>query len=397
MRLALHLAWRFLREGRAQSILILAGVTIGVAAYVFVSSIISSLQKDLLSRTLGTQAQIVVSPPEPESRVLRDEGGVFLRRVEPPEPRRRPFDGWLRHVRTLESTDGVSAVCPKVAGPALAARGAAERAVLVVGADPSRLREIVDLASKLREGAYRTDGDQALVGDGLADELGLRLGAPFRVTTDRGPTTLRVAGIFDSGAASLDDGWVVTSLRTAQTITGRPGDVTELDLRVDDVYEAEVIAASIEAQTGLEAVSWMERNRDLLTALQSQDQSSTMIRVFVMLAVAMGIASVLVVSVVQRRGQIGILRAIGATRRLVLGVFLLQGAIFGVIGALLGVGLGAAFAKGLGNVTLFAIELEPSILIGAALISLATGLVSALLPARSAARLDPAAAIRGDG
>ena len=68
-----------------------------------------------------------------------------------------------------------------------------------------------------------------------------------------------------------------------------------------------------------------------------------------------------------------------------------------MIGALLGVGLGAAFAKGLGNVTLFAIELEPSILIGAALISLATGLVSALLPARSAARLDPAAAIRGDG
>jgi lipoprotein-releasing system permease protein len=397
MRLALHLAWRFLREGRAQSILILAGVTIGVAAYVFVSSIISSLQKDLLSRTLGTQAQIVVSPPEPESRVLRDEAGVFLRRVEPPEPRRRPFDGWLRHVRTLESTDGVSSVCPKVAGPALAARGAAERAVLVVGADPSRLREIVDLASKLREGAYRTDGDQALVGDGLADELGLRLGAPFRVTTDRGPTTLRVAGIFDSGAASLDDGWVVTSLRTAQTITGRPGDVTELDLRVDDVYEAETLAASIEARTGLEAVSWMERNRDLLTALQSQDQSSTMIRVFVMLAVAMGIASVLVVSVVQRRGQIGILRAIGATRRLVLAVFLLQGAIFGVIGALLGVALGAAFAKGLGNVTLFAIELEPSILIGAALISLATGLVSALLPARRAARLDPAAAIRGDG
>lgn len=397
MRLALQLAWRFLREGRMQSILILAGVAIGVAAYVFVSSIIASLQKDLLSRTLGTQAQIVVSPPEPESRILRDEAGIFLRRIEPPEPRLRPFDGWLRHARTLETTEGVTAVCPKVTGPALASRGAAERAVLVVGADPSRLRVIVDLAAKLVEGAYRTDGDQALVGDGLAEELGLRLGAPFRVTTDRGPTTLRVAGIFDSGAASLDDGWVVTSLRTAQTITGRPGDVTEIDLRVDDVYEAEEIAASIAAQTGLEAVSWMERNRDLLTALKSQDQSSTMIRVFVMLAVAMGIASVLVVSVVQRRGQIGILRAIGASRRLVLGVFLLQGAIFGVIGALLGVALGAAFAKGLGSVTLFAIELDASILIGAAAISLATGLVSALLPARRAARLDPAAAIRGDG
>ncbi|MCB9600327.1 MAG: ABC transporter permease [Sandaracinus sp.] len=397
MKLAFHLAWRFLREGRAQSILILLGVTIGVAAYVFVSSIIASLQKDLLTRTLGTQAQIVVSPPEPEARPLRDDAPHFARRVEPPEPRRRPFDGWLRRVRELETNDEVTAVCPKVTGPALASRGAAERAVLVVGADPTRLRQIVDLASKMREGSYRTGGDQALVGDGLADELGLRLGAPFRVTTDRGPTTLRVAGIFDSGAGSLDEGWVVTSLRTAQTITGRPGDVTEIDLRVADVYEAESLATSIAASTGLEAVSWMERNRDLLTALKSQDQSSTMIRVFVMLAVAMGIASVLVVSVVQRRGQIGILRAIGASRRLVLGVFLLQGAIFGVFGAMFGIGLGAAFAKGLGNVTLFAIELDPAILVGAALISLATGLVSALLPARRAARLDPATAIRGDG
>jgi lipoprotein-releasing system permease protein len=398
MRLALHLAWRFLREGRVQSILILAGVTIGVAAFVFVSSIIASLQRDLLSRTLGTQAQIVVTPAEPEARPLRDDDALlFARRLEPPEPRRRPFDGWIRVVRDLEATEGVSAVCPKVTGPALASRGAAERAVLVIGADSTRLRAIVDLAAKLQEGSYRTGGDQALIGDGLADELGLRLGAPFRVTTDRGPTTLRVAGIFDSGAASLDDTWVVTSLRTAQTITGRPGDVTELDVRVEDVYEAEAMAARFTARSGLEAVSWMERNRDLLTALESQDQSSTMIRVFVMLAVAMGIASVLVVSVVQRRGQIGILRAIGTPRWLVLAIFLFQGGIFGVVGAVFGIALGAAFAKGLGNVTLFAIELEWSVLAMAAGISLGTGLVSALLPARRASRLDPAAAIRGDG
>ncbi|MCA9613271.1 MAG: FtsX-like permease family protein [Polyangiales bacterium] len=397
MKLALHLAWRFLREGRMQSALILAGVTIGVAAFVFVSTLIASLQKDLLARTLGTQAQVVVTPPEPDARPLQDGDAFFARRIEPPEPRRRPFDGWIRHAEELEGREGVEAVCPKVTGPALASRGAAERAVLVIGADPTRLRDVVDLASKMRQGAYRTGGDQALVGDGLADELGLRLGAPFRVVTDRGPTTLRVAGIFDSGAASLDEGWVVTSLRTAQTITGRPGDVTEIDLILDDVYAAEDTARRIRQSTGLEAESWMERNRDLLTALRSQDQSSAMIRVFVMLAVAMGIASVLVVSVVQRRGQIGILRAIGASRRLVLGVFLLQGALFGVGGALAGVGLGVVIARGLGRVTFFPIQLQPSILVLAALISIFTGLISAILPARRATSLDPATAIRGDG
>lgn len=216
MKLAFYLAWRFLRDGRAQSLLILAGVTIGVAAYVFVSSIISSLQKDLLARTLGTQAQITVSPPESALRPLHEEPGVlYARRNEPAEPRRRPFDGWQRHTRDLEETPGVIAVCPKISVPALASRGAAEQAVLVVGADPTRLRGILDLSAKLREGAYRTGGDQALVGDGLADELGLRVGGPFRVVSEQGAFTVRVAGIFDTGAASLDDGWVVTSLRIA--------------------------------------------------------------------------------------------------------------------------------------------------------------------------------------
>ncbi|MBX3251516.1 MAG: ABC transporter permease [Myxococcales bacterium] len=397
MKLPLHLAWRFLLDGRAQSLLILAGVTIGVAAYVFVSSIISSLQKDLLARTLGTQAQITVSPTESGLRSLRDEPGVlYARRLEPAEPRRRSFDGWQRHAQELEATSGVSAVCPKVSAPALASRGAAEKAVLVVGADPTRLRGILDLSVRLREGTYRTGGDQALVGDGLAQELGLRVGGPFRVVTEQGAFTLRVAGIFDTGAASLDDGWVVTSLRAAQTIAGRPGDVTEIDARVDDVFEAEALAASFAARTGLKAVSWMERNRELLTGLRSQSQSSVMIQTFVMLAVAMGIASVLVVSVVQRRGQIGILRAIGTTRRTILAVFLLQGAMLGSVGAVFGLALGALFAYALGTVALFPIDLEAGPLAVAAAISIGTGLLSALLPARRAARMDPAAAIRGD-
>lgn len=397
MKLSLHLAWRFLRDGRAQSLLILAGVAIGVAAFVFVASIISSLQRDLIARTLGAQAQVTVTPREASSRALLEaEGALVARRVEPPVPRRRSFDGWPRYARALERTPGVSAVCPRVSGPALAGRGASEEAVVVVGADPARLRRIIDLAPRLVGGRYAAGGDRALVGDGLAEALGLRVGAPFRVSTDRGAVTLRVVGIFDTGAAALDDAWVVTSLRTAQTITGRAGDVTELDARVEDLYAAESIARNFAARTGLEATSWMQRSRDLLIALRAQDQSSYMIQLFVMLAVAMGIASVLVVSVVQRRGQIGILRAIGTSRRTVLAVFLWQGVILGAVGAVLGIALGVAFAIGLGQVTPFPIEPEPSGLAIAASVSLATGLVAALLPARRAATMDPAAAIRGD-
>lgn len=395
--LALQLAWRFLREGRTQSLLILAGVTIGIAAFVFVSAIIEGLQVNLLEQTLGSQAHISVAPEEASPRgLMREPGVAFVRRVEPSEPRRRPFDQWRRAVRRVEAADGVVATCPKVSGSALAYRGAAEEAVKVVGADADRLRQIVDLRANLVDGTYRLGGDEAVIGTTLAEKLGARTGDPIRVRSADRESVLRIAGIFDVGSEMVNGRWVVTSLRNAQTLLGRIGDITEIDVRVAEVYEAEGIAREIEARTGVPTESWMERNRDLLTGLRSQDASTTMIRIFVLLAVAMGIASVLSVTVVQRRGQIGILRAVGTSRRIVLAVFLWQGLLFGLAGALLGTGVGAVAGELIEASALFDITVTPRLLLTALTVSVTTGVLAAYLPARRAANLDPAAAIRGD-
>jgi lipoprotein-releasing system permease protein len=396
--LALQLAWRFLREGRTQSLLILAGVTIGIAAFVFVSAIIEGLQVNLLEQTLGSQAHITVEPEEATPRPLMDEPGVtFARRVEPAEPRRRSFDQWQRAVRRVEAIDGIVAVCPKVSGSALAYRGAAEEAVKVVGADAARLRRIVNIPANLVDGMYRLGGDEAVIGTSLADKLVARVGDPIRVQSGERESVLRIAGIFDIGNEMVNGRWLVTSLRNAQTLLGRIGDITEIDARVAEVYEAEDIAREVERRTGVPTESWMERNRDLLTGLRSQDASTTMIRVFVLLAVAMGIASVLSVSVVQRRGQIGILRAVGTSRRIVLGIFLWQGVLFGLVGALLGALVGGLAGELIESSALFDITVTPRLLLTALAVSIATGVMAAYLPARRAARLDPAAAIRGDG
>src|SRR5690606_10141205 len=123
------------------------------------------------------------------------------------------------------------------------------------------------------------------------------------------------------------------------------GGASSIDLTVSDVFEADRVADRIEERTGLDAQSWMERNAELMVALRSQSASSTIIVVFVMIAVAMGIASVLIVSVVQRARQIGILRAMGAPRGRVLRIFLIQGGVVGVAGAILGSAIGAALAQ----------------------------------------------------
>ena len=395
--LALQLAWRFLREGRTQSLLILAGVTIGIAAFVFVSAIIEGLQVNLLEQTLGSQAHVTVAPEEASPRALMAEPGIaFARRVEPSEPRRRPFDQWQRTVRRVEATEGVVATCPKVSGSALAYRGAAEEAVKVVGADADRLRQIVDLRANLVEGTYRLGGEEAVIGTTLAQKLGARVGDPVRVRSGDRESLLRIIGVFDVGNEMVNGRWLVTSLRNSQTLLNRVGDITEIDARVAEVYDAERIATEIEVRTGVPTESWMERNRDLLTGLRSQDASTTMIRIFVLLAVAMGIASVLSVTVVQRRGQIGILRAVGTPRRTVLAVFLCQGLLFGLAGALLGTMLGAFAGELIESSALFDITVTPRLLITALTVSIATGVMAAYLPARRAANLDPAAAIRGD-
>jgi lipoprotein-releasing system permease protein len=110
----------------------------------------------------------------------------------------------------------------------------------------------------------------------------------------------------------------------------------------------------------------------------------------------MGIASVLSVTVVQRRGQIGILRAVGTSRRIVLSVFLWQGLLFGLVGAVLGAMLGAVAGELIESSALFDISVTPRLLFTALTVSVATGVFAAYLPARRAANLDPAAAIRGD-
>jgi lipoprotein-releasing system permease protein len=171
---------------------------------------------------------------------------------------------------------------------------------------------------------------------------------------------------------------------------------------VTDPFAAETVAQVIQAVTGLEADSWIATNAVFFSALAAQSMSNTIIRFFVGLTAALGIASVLVVSVVQKSKEIGILRATGTSRWQVTRVFLLQGGLMGLIGSLLGAGAGWAFliawrgiAKNADGTPLFAIEFDPMLFVYAAVGATLIGTLAAVFPAQQAARLDPAVAIRG--
>lgn len=216
---------------------------------------------------------------------------------------------------------------------------------MIRGVDPERFLAIIDVREKMVEGRFELDGDLVAIGSKLATELGVSVGGKLRVSSSEGvDRVVTVGGVFKLGNDAVDGTWLLTTLRHAQTLFGLPGGVTTLELTVDDVFAAERVAAEVRRYTGLPADSWMTLNAELLSGLSAQSSSKSMIQFFVIVAVALGIASVLIVSVVQKSREIGILRAVGVRPRRILLIFLIQGGVLGVVGSLLGSGFGALLA-----------------------------------------------------
>jgi len=400
----LFVALRYLRDGRLQTALILTGIAVGVGVIIFLSALISGLQDSLIAQTLGSQPLVIVRPPDEAPRAIATspEGVVELFEIERPPERVRSILDWQSTAEVLRGMDGVTAVAPTISGSGIAARGSGFLSLTLRGIEPSSYNAVVDLESRMILGELNLEGFQAVVGTGLAQALGVSIGGRMRLQTsgDRGGV-YTISGIFDYGSTDLNERLVFVSLRSAQTLFELPGGVSSLEVRGADVFEAEALAERIAARTGLETESWIARNQDLLVGLRSQSLSSVMIQVFVILAVALGIASVLTVSVVQRAREIGILRATGTRSGRVTRIFLLQGAILGTIGSLFGIALGtllalvfAGLAREPDGTALFSINLTAALYLRSVGVALGVGLLAALLPARNASRMDPAGVIR---
>ncbi|MCA1248483.1 ABC transporter permease [Massilia sp. MS-15] len=392
------IAIRFLREGKAQSTLILVGIAVGVAVIVFLTALITGLQSNIIERTLGTQAHIKVQPLEERNRVLAPADGAVQLVLESKRVQRlRSINNWQGVRDVLDSLPRITAVSPLISGPAFARRGEALQSVALVGIDPARYRRIIPVQDEIVAGVFRVGAGNAVIGRQLASDLGMRVGDKLRLDGGQGrDSVVNIAGIFELGVRELDARYVYLDMKQAQSLLDLAGAATVIDLRVDDIFAAQEVAARVARLTGLKAESWMETNGQLMNALRSQSLSTRMISVFVALSVALGIASVLSVSVVQRTREIGILRAMGTTRGQMLRVFLVQGAVFGLAGSVLGgaAGYGLVAAFNTFGPKLFYIPVDPVLPLAAAALATLTGVLSAAVPARRAAALDPVEAIR---
>ncbi|MEI6100216.1 MAG: ABC transporter permease [Eubacteriales bacterium] len=384
--LAFRIALRFLKSGRGQTILIILGIAIGVSVQMFIGLLIQGLQKSLIETTIGSSSQITVTSTSDDKLIGNWKQKVFAV---------QGADSTLTHVSVAAD------------GSAFVKVDSKSEPVLVRGFDMSQADGIYKLTSRLTEGALPQKNDEAAVGKELKDKLGLKLGDIIQVQNIRGQTEeLTVSGFYDLKVSSINKSWLLVNLANAQDFFGYDDKITSIEtqLPLANAFNAKTIAASIADKLNdstLQVDNWEDQNQSLLSGLNGQSSSSLLIQVFVVVSVVLGISSVLSITVLQKSKQIGILKAMGLKDGQTRMVFLFEGLILGIFGAIIGVALGSGllysfttFAVNADGTPVVPIYMDYGFIALSAGIAVVSSLIASVAPARKSSRLSPIEVIR---
>jgi len=395
----LKVALRFLKGGKTQTIFIIVGIAIGVAVQIFLGALIGSLQDSLVEETIGNSAHITILNEEDGlTRLLAEEGeGASLLRGNY-YPYQKTLNNWQEIFQKIQGEEQVKAVSPVLSGNALVRSTGKDRSVQIKGIQMKQADPIYGISSRMVEGTAQVEANSLLIGKSLADDMGLGSGDSIDLLTPSGqPVRFFVGGIFDLENESLNSSLLFMELGRAQTLFQSGSGISAIEVQIKDPFIADTVAAKWRVLLGgVEIREWKEQNAQLLSALTSQSNSSYTIQFFVILAVTFGISSVLAVSVIQKSREIGILKAMGTSKKSASRIFVLQGLILGSIGALVGVLLGVLLLGGfnLSQSLSFSIVYKAKEVLLIAMIAVGAGTLASVIPARRSAALNPMEAIK---
>ena len=311
-----------------------------------------------------------------------------------------------RHVvDTIRTIPNVRVVLPAVQGQGFASKGSNPIGVTITGADPEEQDQVSPVTKDLIAGKYvGLASDEVVIDYQLAKDLGVSVGDRIRVNSSMGNSeSMTVAGIYSRGQGR---GGAYVTLRTGQSLFSMGNSVNVILVKVNQLFDSDAIADQIEKLVPYEARSWSREYPSFVSSLTVQSASAYLISAFSLIASSFAIASVLIVSVLQKSKQIGILKSIGATRSQILRVFTLQGlgiAIAGIVcGAVIGtlivylisLPLQSSARPGHKPDQLFPVAILPVYIFGAMFSALLATLVASWFPARRAAKMNPVDVMR---
>ena len=400
MLYALKIASRYLLSSKAQSALLVLGVALGVFIFIFMSALIGGLANFILASIAGDLSHVsIVAEVEDPPLLLDPKVGNILLAQEKSALRQAILRDAAIYVPMIAALPGVVAVSPQITGSGFITRGGQVAQVAINGVEPGKESAIVQLQSYIVAGSVRLGTGLAVIGQTLADDLDLKVGDTIRLDSAQGVNALlTVSGIYKIGQGGFDRATVYVSLDTARTLMAVPQGVTRIEIKLTDLMSADATALRVSAITGLKAKSWTEQGAQVMSALQAQGQTGLLLKTFAMVSIVIGIASSLLLSTYRRKAEIGIMRAMGASRNFVVFVFVSPGALVGLAGGLLGAGLGdlvlQAFPpRDAAHPSVMPIDIHEGAFGLAILLTVTIATLAAILPARAAARVDPVTAI----
>ena len=393
------LAIRHLRSGGGQSLLTLFAVAAGVVVIVFISAITFGVRALISSRLTDFVPNVRVELPDVKPPILSTDPQHVSAKVELQAQQLKFITHWKEAAATISTIPNVRVVAPTVAGAGFAGHGGKQVGCQVFGADPDKLVQIMPLNKYLTGGHYLgLRSEEVFITQTLAKHLDVKVGDRIRLTSSEGLTApFTIVGIYDPGQ---DMPFAFVTLRSAQSLYATQNGVHMLYVGTNGLFTADSVADRIQALLPYKATSWSREYPQFVSMIAVYAAMAYLISAFSLIASAFAIASVLIVSVMQKGKEIGILKSIGARPKQILTVFVMEGFGIAIVGSTIGAAVGTVMVKSL---TIFKqtpwragppedllpTYLTPTMITVAMIAAILATVLASAFPARRAAAMDP--------
>ncbi len=399
MNYILFVAFKMLFERKRQTLVSILGVSVGVCAFIVMSSLMLGFQNYFIQQVIDLEPHIKIKPREEEQEV---EKYTILLGAKPKEKDR--ILGWQKIIKELEGNPQVVGSAERLISRGILKYGIKDKPITLIGINPQREPRASVIERFLvykRLDKLGTNRTGVIIGSLVARSLGIKeLGKKLVLVAPNGKSLLvSVEDFFDSGITNIDDTRVYINIKTLQSLLERQGEVNEIVLKIRDVDSAERLARELKEKIPYEVESWQRAYRNFLSIFKIQNIITYMIVFAILTVSAFGIFNIIMMTVLEKKKDIAILMAMGFTRRDILFIFVVQGLIIGLLGAIIGSFLGFGLQEYLESVRLdveglirakgFVLDRSPILYLYAFVFALFFSLLASLYPSYRASRLNP--------
>jgi len=382
----LDVATRHIKSRRRQTLFSIIAVAMAVGIIIVFMSMMSGYMSILIDSTIENQAHITIMPKEGEDYI-------------------HLYHGLENHIYRQE---GVEAVSSYFQGEAALQHKHNAEGVLLYGINPEDEKRVVNREKYILAGEFTSlenPGGRIILGYKLANNLDVEMGDSVKAQIPGAkPTDFTITGIFQTGTP-VDETMAFTNIERLQDLYGVGNVVTGMGVRMSDAYVADDLANEIDRETGYDAVSWIEQNAKILNMMKTSEMMVYVFYIIIFGISGFGIANVLIMIVMEKVGEIGMLMAMGTSRRSIMLIFLLEAGILGMVGVIIGCILGYAASLAIASIAIpippemysgmnhLPVVIELKNFITAGIFAMVINIIAGVFPARRASKMDPVEAI----